>query len=90
MNRANQEYIRRSLFLVRIMAMLWPTLEFVLGASLVLTLLVGGHEVAAGRITPGQFTSYMVFLVQLTFPMLALGYVINLIQRGHRFRRAHR
>jgi ATP-binding cassette subfamily B multidrug efflux pump len=79
---ANQEYIRRSLFLVRIMAMLWPTLEFVLGASLVLTLLVGGHEVAAGRITPGQFTSYMVFMVQLTFPMLALGYVINLIQRG--------
>ena len=79
---ANQEYIRRSLFLVRIMAMLWPTLEFVLGASLVLTLLVGGHEVAAGRISPGQFTSYMVFMVQLTFPMLALGYVINLIQRG--------
>ena len=79
---ANQEYIRRSLFLVRIMAMLWPTLEFVLGVSLVLTLLVGGHEVAAGRITPGQFTSYMVFMVQLTFPMLALGYVINLFQRG--------
>ena len=80
--QANLEYIRRSLFLVRIMAMLWPTLEFVLGASLVLTLLVGGHEVASGRITPGQFTSYMVFMVQLTFPMLALGYVINLFQRG--------
>ncbi|MGI4758328.1 MAG: ABC transporter ATP-binding protein [Janthinobacterium lividum] len=79
---ANHEYIRRSLFLVRIMAMLWPTLEFVLGVSLVLTLLVGGREVAAGRITPGQFTSYMVFMVQLTFPMLALGYVINLFQRG--------
>ncbi|MGI4853352.1 MAG: ABC transporter ATP-binding protein, partial [Janthinobacterium lividum] len=80
--QANQEYIRRSLFLVRIMAMLWPTLEFVLGVSLVLTLLVGGREVAAGRITPGQFSSYLVFMVQLTFPMLALGYVINLFQRG--------
>ncbi len=79
---ANQEYIHRSLFLVRIMAMLWPTLEFVLGASLVLTLLVGGREVAAGRITAGQFSAYLVFMVQLTFPMLALGYVINLIQRG--------
>ena len=79
---ANHEYIRRSLFLVRIMAMLWPTLEFVLGMSLVLTLLVGGREVAASRITPGQFASYMVFMVQLTFPMLALGYVINLFQRG--------
>ena len=79
---ANQEYIHRSLFLVRIMAMLWPTLEFVLGVSLVLTLLVGGREVAAGRITAGQFSAYLVFMVQLTFPMLALGYVINLIQRG--------
>ena len=79
---ANKEYIHRSLFLVRIMAMLWPTLEFVLGVSLVLTLLVGGHEVAAGRITAGQFSAYLVFMVQLTFPMLALGYVINLVQRG--------
>lgn len=79
---ANREYIRRSLFLVRIMAMLWPTLEFVLGLSIVLTLLVGGREVVSGRISPGEFTSYMVFMVQLTFPMLALGYVINLFQRG--------
>ncbi|WP_047487508.1 ABC transporter ATP-binding protein [Terriglobus sp. TAA 43] len=79
---ANHEYIRRSLFLVRIMAMLWPTLEFVLGLSIVLTLLVGGHQVVLGHVTAGQFTSYMVFMVQLTFPMLALGYVINLFQRG--------
>ena len=79
---ANREYIRRSLFLVRIMAMLWPTLEFVLGMSIMLTLLVGGREVVAGRISAGQFAEYMVFMVQLTFPMLALGYVINLFQRG--------
>ncbi|SEB44594.1 ABC transporter ATP-binding protein [Terriglobus roseus] len=79
---ANHEYIRRSLFLVRIMAMLWPTLEFVLGMSIMLTLLVGGREVVAGRISAGQFAEYMVFMVQLTFPMLALGYVINLFQRG--------
>ena len=79
---ANREYIRRSLFLVRIMAMLWPTLEFVLGMSIMLTLLVGGREVVHGHITAGQFAEYMVFMVQLTFPMLALGYVINLFQRG--------
>ncbi len=42
---ANLEYIARSLHLVRLMAMLWPTLEFVLGISLMITLLVGGHEV---------------------------------------------
>ena len=80
--QANREYIRRSLLLVRLMAMLWPTLEFVLGIAIVVTLFVGGREVVLQRITAGQFTSYMVFMVQLTFPMIALGYVVNLFQRG--------
>jgi ATP-binding cassette, subfamily B, multidrug efflux pump len=79
---ANREYIRRSLLLARLMAMLWPTLEFVLGVSLVITLLVGGHEVAQHRITVGQFTSYNVYMVQLTWPMIAIGWVTNLVQRG--------
>ena len=79
---ANQEYIGRSLYLVRLMAMLWPTLEFILGVSIAVTLFVGGRETVLHHITPGQFTSYMVFMVQLTFPMLALGYVVNLVQRG--------
>jgi ATP-binding cassette subfamily B protein len=79
---ANQEYIRRSLLLVRLMAMLWPTLELVLGLSLVITLLVGGHEVAAHRISVGEFTSFNVYMVQLTWPMIAIGWVVNLFQRG--------
>jgi ATP-binding cassette subfamily B protein len=79
---ANREYIRRSLLLARLMAMLWPTLEFVLGVSLMITLLVGGHEVAQHRITVGQFTSYFVYMVQLTWPMIAIGWVTNLVQRG--------
>jgi ATP-binding cassette, subfamily B, multidrug efflux pump len=79
---ANLEYIRRSLHLVRLMAMLWPTLEFVLGLSLMITLLVGGHEVVAHRITVGQFTSFNVYMVQLTWPMIAVGWVVNLFQRG--------
>ena len=79
---ANQEYIRRSLLLVRLMAMLWPSLEFVLGVSLMITLLVGGHEVVAHHITVGQFTSFNVYMVQLTWPMIAVGWVVNLFQRG--------
>ena len=79
---ANQEYIKRSLHLVRLMAMLWPTLEFVLGISLMITLLVGGHEVVAHHISVGQFTSFNVYMVQLTWPMIAVGWVVNLIQRG--------
>jgi ATP-binding cassette subfamily B multidrug efflux pump len=80
---ANKEYIRRSLLLVRLMAMLWPTLEFVLGLSLMITLLVGGHEVISHRIkTVGEFTSFSVYMVQLTWPMIAVGWVVNLFQRG--------
>jgi ATP-binding cassette, subfamily B, multidrug efflux pump len=79
---ANIEYIRRSLHLVRLMAMLWPTLEFVLGLSLMITLLVGGHEVVAHHISVGQFTAFNVYMVQLTWPMIAVGWVVNLFQRG--------
>jgi ATP-binding cassette, subfamily B, multidrug efflux pump len=79
---ANQEYIGRSLHLVRLMAMLWPTLELVLGLSLMLTLLVGGHEVIMHRISAGQFTAFFVYMVQLTWPMIAVGWVVNLFQRG--------
>ena len=79
---ANQEYIGRSLHLVRLMAMLWPSLEFVLGLSMVITLMVGGHQVVAHRITVGQFAEFMVYMVQLTWPMIAIGWVVNLFQRG--------
>jgi ATP-binding cassette subfamily B protein len=80
--RANLEYIQRSLHLVRLMAMLWPSLEFVLGLSLVITLLVGGHEVAAHRISAGEFAAFNVYMVMLTWPMIAVGWVVNIFQRG--------
>jgi ATP-binding cassette subfamily B protein len=85
---SNREYIRRSLLLARLMAMLWPTLEFVLGISLMITLLVGGHEVVlhlhdkTRGISVGDYTSYSVYMVQLTWPMIAIGWVVNLVQRG--------
>ena len=79
---ANIEYIKRSLYLVRLMAMLWPTLEFVLGLSLMITLLVGGHEVVQHQISVGEFTSFNVYMVQLIWPIIAVGWVVNLFQRG--------
>jgi ATP-binding cassette, subfamily B, multidrug efflux pump len=80
--RENNEYIRRSLSLVRLMGMLWPTLEFMLGCAVVLVLWMGGREVLTGRIGFGQFVSFSTYMAQLTWPVIALGYVINLFQRG--------
>jgi ATP-binding cassette subfamily B multidrug efflux pump len=79
---ANQEYISRSLRLVRLMGMLWPTLELMLGFAVVLVLWLGGREVLTGKISVGQFAAFLTYITQLTWPVIALGYVINLFQRG--------
>lgn len=109
--RDNHEYIRRSLRLVRLMGMLWPTLELMLGCAVVLVLWLGGSEVLRGQshvtlvshlassaaagasqvtntlhldggMSLGQFFSFVTYMMQLTWPIIALGYVINLFQRG--------
>ena len=105
--RENKEYIRRSLKLVRLMGMLWPTLELMLGCAVVLVLWLGGREVLAGQATftrvttlvaghpgistnlklygsmsVGQFVSFSTYMMQLTWPIIALGWVINIFQRG--------
>jgi ATP-binding cassette, subfamily B, multidrug efflux pump len=79
---ANKEYIRRSLKLVRLMGMLWPTLELLLGIAVVLVLWLGGREVLLGHITVGSFVAFNTYMVQLTWPVIALGWVINIFQRG--------
>ncbi len=80
--RANQEYIGRSLKLVRLMGMLWPTLETLLGVAIVIVLFVGGREVIQHRINVGDFAAFNTNMVQLTWPIIALGWVINIFQRG--------
>ncbi|MFZ3266136.1 MAG: ABC transporter ATP-binding protein [Terriglobales bacterium] len=79
---ANQEYIRRSLGLVRLMGMLWPTLELMLGAAVVIVLWVGGRQVLEGHMNVGDFVAFNTYMVQLTWPVIALGWVINIFQRG--------
>jgi ATP-binding cassette subfamily B protein len=80
--RLNRQYIARSLKLVQLMGMLWPTLEFVLGIAMILTLLVGGHQVIAHRISVGQFVAFNTYMVLLTWPIIAVGWVVNIFQRG--------
>ena len=81
-DKANREYIRRGLRLVQLMGMLWPTLEFVLGLALAITLLVGGHEVLTHRITVGNFVAFNTYMMMMTWPIIAVGWVVNLFQRG--------
>ena len=64
------------------MGMLWPTLETLLGLAIVIVLFVGGREVIQHRITVGDFVAFNIYMVQLTWPIIALGWVINIFQRG--------
>ena len=64
------------------MGMLWPTLETLLGVAIVIVLMVGGREVLQHRITVGSFVAFNTYMVQLTWPIIALGWVINIFQRG--------
>jgi ATP-binding cassette subfamily B protein len=78
----NKEYIARSLKLVRLMGMLWPTLQTLLGFAVVLVLWLGGREVILGRMDVGSFVAFNTYMVQLTWPVISLGWVINIFQRG--------
>jgi ATP-binding cassette subfamily B protein len=80
--RENTDYINRSLPLARLMGMLWPTLELMLGFALVIVLWVGGQEVLRHRISVGGFVAFTAYMLQLTFPIIALGWVLNIFQRG--------
>ena len=78
----NRQYIARSLRLVQLMGMLWPTLEFILGVSMVITLLAGGHLVIAHKISVGDFVEFNTYMILLIWPIIAIGWVVNLFQRG--------
>ncbi len=79
---ANDEYVRRNFGLIRLQAAFFPTLTVCLGTSAALVLWVGGRDVIAQRITLGDFVAFSRYLVLLTWPLIAFGWVTNIIQRG--------
>ena len=79
---ANQEYFGRSLALVRIWGAFQPLLTVLLGLSLAGLLWYGGIQVVNGAITLGDFVAFIAYLAMLTWPTIALGFVINIFERG--------
>jgi ATP-binding cassette, subfamily B, multidrug efflux pump len=78
----NSAYANRNLSLVRVSAVMRPLMTFLIGAGFVLILWYGGTIAARGEITIGQFTEFNLYLTRLIWPLIALGYVVNLYQRG--------
>ncbi len=78
----NHEYVDRNLGLVRLSAAFYPLMQFLIGIGFAVILLIGGREAAQGRITLGEFAAFNLYLEQLIWPLIAMGYVTNLVQRG--------
>jgi len=79
---SNNEYIARSLPLIRLMGMLWPSLELTLGLGIAMVLFFGARQVLSGQIPFRDFIAYVIYVQMLTWPIIAFGFVINLYQRG--------
>ena len=80
--RLNREYLERNLSLIRTSGALQPALAFLSGLAALLALWLGGRDVIKDRITLGEFVAFTVYLAMLNWPMIALGWVVNLWQRG--------
>jgi ATP-binding cassette, subfamily B, multidrug efflux pump len=79
---ANQEYLERSRRLIRVFGSLYPGIQLLMGAGGAMVLWLGGSLVVSSRITLGEFVAFNVYLVMLHWPMIALGWVVNLFERG--------
>ena len=78
----NRRYIAQNLKLVRIQGLFQPLLEALIGMTFLVVLWVGGHQVLLHRISVGSFVMFNTYMGMLVWPMIALGWVVNLMQRG--------
>jgi ATP-binding cassette subfamily B multidrug efflux pump len=78
----NREYIDRNLRLIYFWSLFMPLLQMLVGLTFVLVLWQGGRLVIMSRITLGELIAFYTFMTRLIFPMVALGFVTNIFQRG--------
>jgi len=76
------DYLKKNLVLARVQSIMWPLMFLLVGFSLVITLYYGGLRVIDGRLTIGTLTAFFGYLIMLIWPMIAFGWVINILQQG--------
>ncbi len=80
--RLSDDYLARNLTLARVQGLFYPLLTLLGGLSGLIVLYVGGRLMMAGTVTVGAFVAFGVYLAMLVWPMIALGWAVNLVQRG--------
>lgn len=79
---ANREYVARSRAVIRLQALFYPAMALLLGLSALAVLWLGTRQVVEGRMSVGDFVAFNAYLAMLTWPMIAFGWVTNILQRG--------
>src|SRR5215510_9914749 len=80
--RSNEEYMTRNRALIQLQGMYFPSMGLLMGIGALLVLWIGSREVIAGRMTVGELVAFNTYLMMLGWPMIAFGWVTNLLQRG--------
>jgi ATP-binding cassette subfamily B protein len=78
----NRQYVERNRSLIHLTAMFYPTLHALVGLMFVVIFYVGSRKILAGSLTIGEFVAFQFFLGRMIWPLIALGWVVNLVQRG--------
>lgn len=81
-DQANREYVARNIKLIATWSMFFPALSAAVMLTVVILLGIGGSQIVSGRVSLGTLMAFYTFLIQLTFPMIAIGWVTNIFQRG--------
>jgi ATP-binding cassette, subfamily B, multidrug efflux pump len=78
----NHALIAKNRELIRVTSIFYPVMQLFIGLALVIVLWFGGRQVVSSRISIGDFVSFTVYLGMLAWPMIAFGWVVNLLERG--------
>lgn len=76
------EYLKKNLVLAKVQSVLWPLMFLLVGVSMIITVYVGGLKVIDGDMSIGTLTAFLTYLMMLIWPMIAFGWVMNLLQQG--------
>jgi ATP-binding cassette subfamily B protein len=80
--QANDAYVERNRQMIRIFGTLYPGIQLLMGTGAVMVVWLGGRMVVSGTITLGEFVAFGAYLAMLHWPMIALGWVVNIFERG--------
>jgi ATP-binding cassette subfamily B protein len=78
----NREYVERNLQLARTSSLFMPLLQSLIGLTFLIVLWMGGYRLLSGNLSLGSFVMFSVYMGMLIWPMIAMGWVVNLMQRG--------